>query len=224
MENNKYKRVRLGALVLAVLLALSLLAVGGSAAVYRKGSSGETVRTIQQKLKRWGYYSGAVDGIYGSDTVKAVRQFQKKNGLTQDGVCGKATLQALGISTGTSSAGAGQQNDLYLLAKMISAEARGEPYVGQVAVGAVILNRVKHPSFPNTIAGVLYQPGAFTALADGQFSLEPEEECRRAARDAMNGWDPSGGAIYYYNPAKSTSSWIFSRQTIAVIGKHVFAK
>ena len=128
------------------------------------------------------------------------------------------------MATGTSAAGAGQQDDLYLLAKMISAEARGEPYVGQVAVGAVILNRVKHPSFPNTIAGVLYQPGAFTALADGQFNLEPEEECRRAARDAMNGWDPSGGAIYYYNPAKSTSSWIFSRETIAVIGKHVFAR
>lgn len=226
MESDKKKTRgrRCCAWVLALLLATGLLALTASAVTYRKGDSGEQVRQIQQKLSRWGYYSGAVDGVYGSDTVKAVKAFQKKNGLTQDGVCGNATLRALGISTGTSAAGAGQQNDLYLLAKMISAEARGEPYVGQVAVGAVILNRVRHPSFPNTIAGVLYQPGAFTALADGQFRQEPEEEARRAARDAMNGWDPSGGAIYYYNPAKSTSSWIFSRETIAVIGKHVFAK
>lgn len=224
MEQDKNKRRRAVLLLLAVLLLAGLAAIPASAATYRKGSSGEAVRTIQQKLKRWGYYEGTVDGIYGSETAEAVKAFQKKNGLTADGVCGKATQKALGMATGSSAAGAGQQDDLYLLAKMISAEARGEPYVGQVAVGAVILNRVKHPSFPNTIAGVLYQPGAFTALSDGQFNLEPEEQCRRAARDAMNGWDPSGGAIYYYNPAKSTSSWIFSRETIAVIGKHVFAK
>lgn len=224
MQQDKNKRKQLVVLALTVGLLLVLTGLSASAATYRKGSSGEAVRTIQQKLKRWGYYDGAVDGIYGNDTAAAVKNFQKKNGLTADGVCGRATQKALGMATGTSAAGAGQQDDLYLLAKMISAEARGEPYVGQVAVGAVILNRVKHPSFPNTIAGVLYQPGAFTALADGQFNLEPEEECRRAARDAMNGWDPSGGAIYYYNPAKSTSSWIFSRETIAVIGKHVFAR
>lgn len=226
MEVYPYKKksLRAAALFFAFVMALTLLSFPVQAAVYRRGSSGSTVRTIQQKLKQWGYYKGAVDGVYGSKTVEAVKYFQRKNGLTADGVCGNATLRALGISTGTSSAGAGQSDDLYLLAKMISAEARGEPYVGQVAVGAVILNRVRHPSFPNSIAGVLYQPGAFTALADGQFNLEPEEECKRAARDAMNGWDPSGGAIYYYNPAKSTSSWIFSRETIAVIGKHVFAK
>ncbi len=215
---------RAAALLLAALLLCSILALPARAVTYRKGASGETVRTIQTKLRRWGYYDGAVDGIYGSQTVEAVRRFQRKNGLTADGVCGPATLRALGVSTGTSSAGAGREDDLYLLAKMISAEARGEPYIGQVAVGAVILNRVKHPSFPNSIAGVLYQPGAFTALTDGQFNLEPEEQCKSAARDAMNGWDPSGGAIYYYNPEKSTSSWIFSRETIAVIGKHVFAK
>ena len=215
---------RAAALLLAALLLCSILALPARAVTYRKGASGETVRTIQTKLRRWGYYDGAVDGIYGSQTVEAVRRFQRKNGLTADGVCGPATLRALGISTGTSSAGAGREDDLYLLAKMISAEARGEPYIGQVAVGAVILNRVKHPSFPNSIAGVLYQPGAFTALTDGQFNLEPEAQCKSAARDAMNGWDPSGGAIYYYNPEKSTSSWIFSRETIAVIGKHVFAK
>lgn len=226
MEVYPYKKksLRAAALFFVLVLSLSLLSFPVQAAVYRRGSSGSTVRTIQQKLKQWGYYKGSVDGIYGSKTVEAVKYFQRKNGLTADGVCGNATLRALGISTGSSSAGAGQSDDLYLLAKMISAEARGEPYVGQVAVGAVILNRVRHPSFPNSIAGVLYQPGAFTALTDGQFNLEPEEECKRAARDAMNGWDPSGGAIYYYNPAKSTSSWIFSRETIAVIGKHVFAR
>ena len=224
-QSNMNIRCRqLMALGLVLVMMAALLALPVSAAVYRKGASGATVRTIQQKLRQWGYYDGAVDGIYGSETTEAVRYFQKKNGLTADGVCGRATLQALGISTGGSAAGAGQKNDLYLLAKMISAEARGEPYIGQVAVGAVILNRVRHPSFPNTIASVLYQPGAFTALTDGQFQLEPEAECRRAAQDAMNGWDPSGGAIYYYNPAKSTSDWIFSRETIAVIGKHVFAK
>jgi len=223
-SNINIRRKRLLALGLVLLTAAALLAPPVSAAVYRKGASGTTVRQIQQKLRQWGYYDGAVDGIYGSETTEAVRYFQKKNGLTADGVCGRATLQAMGIATGGSAAGAGQKNDLYLLAKMISAEARGEPYIGQVAVGAVILNRVRHPSFPNTIAGVLYQPGAFTALSDGQFQLEPEAECRRAAQDAMNGWDPSGGAIYYYNPAKSTSDWIFSRETIAVIGKHVFAK
>ncbi|MBQ5812974.1 MAG: spore cortex-lytic enzyme [Clostridia bacterium] len=224
MERNKYL-MRACAILAVLAFALSMAMLYPSrAATYRRGSSGSTVRNIQQRLKNWGYYTGAVDGIYGSRTVEAVKYFQRKNGLTADGVCGNATLRALGISTGISSAGAGRQDDLYLLAKMISAEARGEPYVGQVAVGAVILNRVRHPSFPNSIAGVLYQPGAFTALSDGQFRQEPGEESRRAAQDAMNGWDPTGGAIYYYNPAKSTSSWIFSRETIMTIGKHVFAK
>ncbi|MBE6993472.1 MAG: spore cortex-lytic enzyme [Ruminococcaceae bacterium] len=203
----------------SLLLALTMTA---AAVTYRQGDGGEKVRQIQTRLRNWGYYDGSVDGVYGSRTAAAVRYFQRKNGLTEDGVCGPETLAALGLGGNASSAGT--NNDLYLLAKMISAEARGEPYIGQVAVGAVILNRVRHPSFPNTIAGVLYQPGAFSALADGQFSQEPEDQCRRAARDAMNGWDPTGGAIYYYNPKKSTSRWIFSRPTVAVIGEHVFAK
>ena len=203
----------------SLLLALTMTA---AAVTYRQGDGGEQVRQIQTRLRNWGYYDGSVDGVYGSRTAAAVRYFQRKNGLTEDGVCGPETLAALGLGGNASSAGT--NNDLYLLAKMISAEARGEPYIGQVAVGAVILNRVRHPSFPNTIAGVLYQPGAFSALADGQFSQEPEDQCRRAARDAMNGWDPTGGAIYYYNPKKSTSRWIFSRPTVAVIGEHVFAK
>lgn len=223
----RIRAVRVMAITMVVMVTAAALSLSVSGQTYRRGSSGDGVRTIQEKLKRWGYYTGTVDGIYGSKTVAAIKSFQQKNGLAVDGICGANTLKALGISTGSSSASAssaGREDDVYLLAKMISAESRGEPYIGQVAVGAVILNRVKHPSFPNTIAGVLYQPGAFTALTDGQFNFEPEDQCKKAARDAMNGWDPSGGAIYYYNPDKSTSAWIFSRETIAVIGKHVFAK
>ena len=218
----KVKKKAVLAVFLVILIVMGLVS-SAYAMAYRRGSSGEMVKTIQTKLKRWGYYTGNIDGVYGSATEEAVKYFQRKNGLTADGICGAKTLAAMGISA-SPPASSGTNDDLYLLAKMISAEARGEPYVGQVAVGAVILNRVKHPSFPNTIAGVLYQPGAFTALVDGQFSLEPEESAKRAAVDAMNGWDPSGGAIYYYNPEKSTSEWIFTRETIAVIGSHVFAK
>ena len=192
-------------------------------ALSKLGSSGDEVRQIQKKLKTLGYYNGAVDGLYGGKTQSAVKAFQKSCGITADGVAGPTTLLYLGLDSGLAGGGL-SSSDAYLLAKLIAAEARGESYTGQVAVGAVILNRVRHPSFPNTIAGVLYQPGAFSALADGQFSREPEDQCRRAARDAMNGWDPTGGAIYYYNPKKSTSRWIFSRPTVAVIGEHVFAK
>lgn len=211
---------------LAVLLVLLVtLPFTGAAAVYRQGSRGTEVRTIQTKLKRWGYYSGSVDGIYGKQTTSAVVSFQKKNGLTADGVCGEKTLAALGMGTANTAQSSGREDDLWLLARMISAEARGEPYSGQVAVGAVILNRVKHPSFPNTISGVLYQPGAFSSVADGQFySVQITDSARKAAQDALNGSDPSGGAIYFYNPAKSTSKWIFSRETILTIGDHVFAK
>ena len=211
---------------LAVLLVLLVtLPFTGAAAVYRQGSRGTEVRTIQTKLKRWGYYSGSVDGIYGKQTTAAVVSFQKKNGLTADGVCGEKTLAALGMGTANTAQSSGREDDLWLLARMISAEARGEPYSGQVAVGAVILNRVKHPSFPNTISGVLYQPGAFSSVADGQFySVQITDSARKAAQDALNGSDPSGGAIYFYNPAKSTSKWIFSRETILTIGDHVFAK
>ena len=211
---------------LTVLLVLLVtLPFTGAAAVYRQGSRGTEVRTIQTKLKRWGYYTGSVDGIYGKQTTAAVVSFQKKNGLTADGVCGEKTLAALGMSTSSSAQTSGRDDDLWLLARMISAEARGEPYSGQVAVGAVILNRVKHPSFPNTISGVLYQPGAFSSVSDGQFySVQITDSARKAAQDALNGSDPSGGAIYFYNPAKSTSKWIFSRETILTIGDHVFAK
>ena len=203
------------------------------AAVLRQGSTGGEVKEVQRRLKKWGYYSGAVDGIFGAGTRSAVLSFQRKNGLTADGVVGRATYKALGMNDsynalGGSSSQAGGTNgytssDVYLMAKAIHAEGRGESYTGQVAIGAVIMNRVKSPDFPNTIAGVIYQKGAFTAVDDGQINLEPNDTAYRAARDAMNGWDPTYGCLYYYNPAVATSSWIFSREVVTVIGKHVFA-
>ena len=178
-------------------------------------------RTIKTKLKRWGYYKGSVDGIYGSQTREAVKYFQRKNGLAVDGIVGPNTAAALGMTL--SSSGSSQSSsDLYLLAKCVYAEARGEPYTGQVAVAAVILNRVKSPSFPNTISGVIYQPYAFTAVSDGQINLTPNSTAYKAAQDALNGWDPTYGCLYYYNPATATSSWIWSRQTVVTIGNHVF--
>ena len=225
-------KTRLIRLFLASLLCLSLLLAFDTvqAASYRQGSQGGAVKTIQTKLKRWGYYAGAVDGVYGDKTVEAVKYFQRQNGLSVDGICGPDTLSALGITEGSGasssgSASSGRNDDFTLLCRMISAEARGEPYTGQVAVGAVILNRVNHPSFPNTVAGVLFQPGAFSPVADGQFyRVTITDSARRAAQDALNGWDPTGGAIYFYNPAKSTSKWIFSRPVVLTIGEHVFAK
>ena len=208
------------ALLFAVNIAVISLAQQVEAATYRQGSTGEQVRTIQTKLKNWGYYDGSVDGIFGSRTAEAVRYFQRKNGLTADGIVGPATLKALGMSTG--SGGSGQESTVELLARVISAEARGEPYSGQVAVGAVILNRVEHPSFPNTVAGVVYQPGAFTCMVDGQIDQPVADSAYRAARDALNGADPSGGAIYYFNPSTATSAWIWSRPLIKVIGSHRF--
>ena len=229
MALNKRLLASLAALFLLNSLLISLvqgLAPQGQAAVYQQGSQGEAVRTIQQKLKRWGYYDGQVDGIYGSQTKEAVKYFQRRNGLTADGVAGSATLKAMGMAEFQGAAAgseAGRDNDLYLLARMISAEARGEPYEGQVAVGAVILNRVRHPSFPNSVAGVIYQPGAFSALDDGQYDQPVADSSRRAAQDAISGWDPTGGAIYYYNPAKTTNQWIYSRPVVARIGDHIFA-
>ena len=194
--------------------------------VLKQGSQGDEVKTMQKKLKNWGYYSGAVDGIFGSKTKEAVKYFQRKNGLTVDGIVGTNTLKALGMSGSSSSSGSSgsySSSDLNLLARLIYAEARGESYTGQVAVGAVVLNRVESASFPNSISGVIYQPYAFTCVQDGQFNLTPDATAKRAAQDALNGWDPSYGALYYYNPAVATSSWIFSRQTVVTIGKHVFA-
>ena len=195
------------------------------AAVYKYGSTGSVVKTIQTKLKNWGYYTGSVDGIYGSKTLAAVKKFQSTNGLTVDDIVGTKTAAAMGISLGSSSSTGGSysSSDLYLLARVVYGEARGEPYTGQVAVAAVVLNRVKSSKFPNTISGVVYQPYAFTAVADGQINLTPDTTATNAARDAMNGWDPTYGCLYYYNPSTATSSWIWSRTVVLTIGKHSFA-
>lgn len=179
-------------------------------------------RTVQTKLKRWGYYTGSVDGIYGPKTKAAVKYFQRKNGLAVDGIVGPKTAAALGMTISGYKT-TQSSSDLNLLARCVYAEARGEPYTGQVAVAAVVLNRVKSASFPNTIAGVIYQPYAFTAVNDGQINLTPNSTAYKAAQDALNGWDPTYGCLYYYNPATATSSWIWSRQTVLTIGKHVFA-
>ena len=211
-------------LSLAVLFAINILfivlAQSAQAVTYQKGSTGSVVTTIQDKLSRWGYYSGKVDGVYGSKTVEAVKYFQRKNGLVVDGKCGPKTLAALGVNVSTTNQST--SGDVDLLARLISAEARGEPYTGQVAVGAVVLNRVKSPAFPSSISGVIYQSGAFSCLQDGQFWKPVADSAYRAARDALNGSDPSGGAIYYFNPATATSKWIWSRPLITVIGKHRF--
>ncbi len=176
-------------------------------------------KQIQQKLKDLGYYYGNIDGILGSQSVTAIKNFQRDYGLAVDGIVGPNTLKALGLSSTASYT----SQDLYLLAKCVHAEARGEPYVGQVAVAAVILNRVDSPEFPNTISGVIYQPWAFTAVHDGQINLEPNESAYSAAKDALNGWDPTYGCLYYYNPETATSEWIWTRTTVVTIGKHVFA-
>jgi N-acetylmuramoyl-L-alanine amidase len=209
------------ALALLFLLNLALITFSqrAEAASYRQGSSGSVVTQIQKKLAAEGYYKASIDGIYGSRTAAAVRSYQRDRGLKVDGICGPETLGALGISV---KAADSTENNVNLLARLISAEARGEPYVGQVAVGAVVLNRVEHPSFPNTISGVIYQSGAFTCVTDGQFQQPVAESAYRAARDALNGWDPSGGAIYYFNPVTATSKWIWSRPLIVTIGKHRF--
>ena len=195
-------------------------------ALSKYGSRGEEVRQIQTKLKRWGYYNGNIDGIYGSQTLSAVKYFQRKNGLAVDGIAGPKTLAAMGIMTSSPSSGSSATNssDVNLLARLIYAESRGEPYTGQVAVGAVVLNRVKNPNFPNSIAGVIYQSGAFSVVNDGQINLSPNATAKKAAQDALNGWDPSYGAIYYFNPNTATSAWIWSRPLTVQIGNHRFCK
>ena len=206
------------------LLLVSLLALSASASVVAWGSRGSQVSLVQQKRKQYCYYDGAVDGVFGKETYNAVVWFQEKNGLKADGAVGPSTAAALGITlTGTVSASTYQESEVRILARLVSGEARGEPYVGQVAVAAVVLNRVKSPAFPNTISGVIFQTGAFDAVWDGQFDMEPTENSIRAARDALNGWDPTGGCLYYYNPSTATNSWIWTRQVQLTIGKHAFA-
>ena len=240
MEGNKKKINKSLFIFMVIIINISFLIVFKNSnlnknvieetqtTAYSYGSTSDTVRTIQSKLKNWGYYDGSVDGIYGYGTYTAVKKFQQKNGLNVDGVVGTATLNALGIND--KSAGGNYRtynsnnSDLMLLARLINGEARGEPYEGQVAVGAVVLNRTRSPQFPSSVAGVIYQPGAFTATVDGQIDAELEQTSINAARDALNGWDPSGGALYYFNPAKTTNKWICSRPLIKIIGKHRFCQ
>ena len=217
-ERRKTMRRILAFILLLVLVVPPLL---GALSV---GSRGETVKEVQRRLLNWGYYKGAADGIYGQETKKAVKYFQQKNGLKADGIVGDETLKALGISSGgAKTASTASDRNVELLAHLIYGEARGEPYLGQVAVAAVVLNRVESASFPNTISGVIYQSGAFDAVSDGQINLSPDAQCYRAAKDALNGWDPTNGCLYYYNPSTATSRWIWSRTVMLVIGKHNFA-
>ncbi len=208
-------------LIFCIILPLSIS--NSVFSLSKLGSSGAEVREIQTRLKKWKYYDGKIDGIYGEKTKSAVKKFQKNNNLTVDGICGKKTLAKMGIYglSNDSSSSSAEQN---LIAKFISAEARGESYKGQVAVGAVILNRVKHASFPDTVSGVVYQNGAFDCVYNGQINQSTTETAKKAAKDAINGWDPSGGAIYYYNPKTAKSDWIKSRPVVSVIGNHVFCK
>lgn len=231
---NKKKIIMI--LIATVLIGITLISLVG---IYKKyeeqnatletlskyGSRGAEVTQIQTKLKRWGYYTGNIDGIYGTQTQNAVKYFQRKNGLTVDGIAGPATLKAMGIMTSTTSSSSSSYNsNLNLLSRLIYGEARGEPYTGQVAVGAVVMNRVRSSSFPNTISGVIYQSGAFDVVRDGQINLTPDSNARKAAQDALNGWDPSYGAIYYFNPSTATNKWIWSRPMTITIGKHRFCK
>lgn len=225
---NRFKIGILLVILISLFIAYNVIIRNQvSYAVSRYGSSGSEVRTIQTKLKNWGYYSGSVDGVYGSKTLAAVKKFQKKNGLTADGIAGTETLHALGIynsSTKSSSSSSISSSNLNLISRFVYAESRGEPYTGQVAVASVILNRVKDSRFPNTVSGVVYQSGAFTCVSDGQINLTPNSTAKKAAQDAINGWDPSYGAIYYFNPATATSKWIWSRPLTVTIGNHRFCK
>ena len=225
--NISKKAVVVITLAIMLFVTYNIFFRDNSQALSKYGSRGNEVTQIQTKLKRWGYYTGSVDGIYGSKTVAAVKYFQRKNGLTVDGIAGPATLKAMGImSSGSSSSGSTttSSTDLNLLARLIYGEARGESYTGQVAVGAVVLNRVRSSKFPNTIAGVVYQAGAFDAVDDGQINMAPDNTAIKAAQDALNGWDPSYGALYYFNPNTATSKWIWSRPLTVVIGNHRFCK
>lgn len=218
--------------VLCFVLFASLLTVSvydpeapeAAETLSRMGSRGDEVRRIQNKLKSLGFYTGSVDGIYGAKTQSAVKRFQASVGITADGIAGPKTLLYLGLDSSGQSSGQYSSSDVYLLAKVIAAEARGESYTGQVAVGAVVLNRVESSSFPDTVSGVVYQKGAFSCVTDSNWKVEPTATARKAAQDAINGWDPSGGALYYYNPAKTSNKWMRSRPVITTIGAHVFCK
>lgn len=235
MKMTVYKAIK-NFYIFLIAAALALGAAGGGALAWqlsgannaqyvlsKYGSTGQEVRSVQQKLRELGFYSGSVDGIYGSGTQSAVRAFQRSVGITADGIAGPTTLLYLGLDGGSSPPSTQYSSaDVQLLAKVISAEARGESYEGQVAVGAVVLNRVAHPSFPDSISGVVYQAGAFSCVYDSNWNEPVAESAKRAAIDAINGWDPSGGAIFYFNPDKTNDKFMHSRPVITIIGSHRF--
>lgn len=238
MFSNKSKRYTPYIIIAIIYIAFGILSYNdffsdksyrdkAGTILLKYGSTGTQVKTVQTKLSRWGFYNGSIDGIYGWRTRAAVIRFQKNHGISADGIVGDYTAKAMGIFEAAPAITRGRvtrNDEVYTLAQAVHGEARGEPYVGQVAVAACILNRVDDPRFPNTIAGVIFQPGAFTAVDDGQMFMEPDDSSIKAARDALNGWDPSGGAVFYYNPAKTTNKWIWSRPIITVIGSHYFCK
>ena len=227
-ENHRILTRVLLVILSLVLVFAAVYARGGTAEAKNivKGDTAANVKLVQQRLYNLGYYTAKVDGIWGPKTLAAVKKFQKDYGLVQDGIVGAKTEKALGITLNSSTGGTATANssELTLLARCVYAEARGEPYTGQVAIAAVVLNRVRSSSFPNTIAGVIYQAGAFTAVSDGQINLTPNETAYKAARDALNGWDPTNGCLYYYNPATATSKWIWSLKVELTIGRHSFAR
>ena len=217
---NKKRYIVMLIVGVSVLLSFIIFNFNNVYSLSKYGSNGEEVRT------NWGYYTGNIDGIFGSKTLTAVKKFQQKNGLTVDGIAGPKTLAAMGImtSSGNSNTSSSNSSNVNLLSRLVYSEARGEPYKGQVAVAAVVLNRVAHSSFPNTISGVIYQSGAFDGVSDGQINLTPDSTAKKAAQDAINGWDPTSGCIYYFNPQTATSKWIWSRPQVLTIGKHIFCK
>ncbi len=205
--------------ILALIITVVVLTVSVSALSLSRGNTGDNVKRLQEKLNEFGY-SVQVDGIFGSKTKKAVEQYQKDNGLTVDGIAGPKTLSKMGLEIASNNS----SSEIYLLARAVYAEARGEAYIGKVAVAAVILNRIDDPLFPNSVSGVVYQPGAFDSVSDGQINLSPDEECIRAARDAFGGWDPTNGCVYYYNPKNTTNKWMLSKDVVLTVGNHVFCR
>ncbi|HLN63715.1 MAG TPA: spore cortex-lytic enzyme [Symbiobacteriaceae bacterium] len=224
------RRIVAGLLLLVLLVFAMPWTAYAQQPTLRWGSRGASVTLAQRRLRAWGYYHGAIDGVYGRKMYGAIITFQRKNGLRADGVVGSSTWAALGYSGRAPAGGGGgtraasRTDDARLLAMVISAEARGEPYEGQVAVGAVLLNRVRDSRFPGTLAGVVYQKHAFESVSNGSIYQTPAASATRAARDALNGWDPTHGAVFFWNPSKPVSGWIWSRPIIKRIGNHVFAK
>lgn len=204
--------------LLAAFMAVAFIFPADSLAAtqIQRGSVNGDVWDLQYRLQMLGYYNGKMDGIYGANTTKAVRQFQKAYGLQIDGITGPNTwgvLKKVSVN----------KAEMQMLAQLVYSEARGEPYEGQVAVAAVALNRVQSKNFPNTLAGVIFEPLAFTAVDDGQFWMTPNKTAYQAAWDAVRGWDPTNHSLYYFNPVTATSEWIWSRTQVKKIGKHIFA-